>query len=266
MLTRSMSVEPNIIAQNKVMASAAARVANVVLAILLCPVSALGWGYDGHRIVAIIAADNLTPAAQTHVANILRVPPTQTAIAMANASVRPDSEFRDEDPATVPWHFINLCLQDRRTDVRARCPGGNCVTGKIDEYSKRLKERDYDRWGAAGDLAFLIHLVGDIHQPLHAANNADRGGGCVMVDSHPPAKDLHEAWDTTIVHRLEHRIDRGRLETTARKLEQTYAAERDRFLDLHGRYRVGIESSSAFRHLCQAANPYRTLPTHSRGL
>jgi hypothetical protein len=57
---------------------------------------------------------------------------------MEDASVRPDSEFREEDRSTAPWHFIDICLNDQRADVPARCPGGNCVTGKIDEYSRRL--------------------------------------------------------------------------------------------------------------------------------
>ena len=202
-------------------------IANVVLAVLLCPVSAWAWGFDGHKIVAIIAADNLTPAAASHVADILGVSADKRAIAtaMEAASIRPDFEFRDEDPLTKPWHFIDICLQDQRADVPARCPRGYCVTGKIDEYSKRLKESKYDRWGAAGDLAFLIHFVGDIHQPLHAANDADRGGNCVTVDSNTRAKDLHEVWDTTVVRRLEYSIDSGRPGTTAHKLEQTYAAE-----------------------------------------
>ncbi len=209
--------------------SAALCIASVVLAVLLRPVSAWAWGSDGHKIAAIIAADNLTPAAASHVADILGVSADKRAIAtaMEAASIRPDFEFRDEDPLTKPWHFIDICLQDRRADVPARCPGGNCVTGKIDEYSKRLKERKYDRWGAAGDLAFLIHLVGDIHQPLHAANDADRGGNCITVDSHPRAKDLHEAWDTTVVRGLEDSIDSGRPQTTAHKLERTYAPEKE---------------------------------------
>ena len=203
-------------------------VANV-LAVVVFPIAAWAWGYDGHKIVAVIAADNLTPAAQSHVASILRVPANKGAIAdaMERASTIPDSRFREEDGATAPWHFINICLQDRRQDVAERCPRGNCVTAKIDEYSKRLKQEHYDRWGAAGDLAFLIHFVGDIHQPLHAANDADRGGNCVAVDSHSREKDLHAVWDTTIVRRLERSIDSGRPEATARKLEQTYAAERE---------------------------------------
>ena len=124
---------------------------------------------------------------------------------MEAASIRPDTEFR-EDSRTAPWHFIDICLQDRRADIPARCPGGNCVTGKIDEYSKRLKNGNYDRWRAAGDLAFLIHFVGDIHQPLHAANDADKGGNCVTVESNTRAKNLHEVWDTNLVRRLEYSI------------------------------------------------------------
>jgi len=210
------------------MRSPALCIPNVVLAVLLCPVAAWAWGNDGHKIVAVIAADNLTSAAASHVADILGVPANKRAIAnaMEAASVRPDTEFR-EDRRTEPWHFIDICLQDRRTDVPARCPGGNCVTAKIDEYSKRLKQKNYDRWGAAGDLSFLIHFVGDIHQPLHAANDGDRGGNCVPVDSRSREKNLHAVWDTTVVRRLEYDIDSGRPETTAHKLERTYAAERE---------------------------------------
>ena len=200
-------------------------VANMLLlAVLFGSGPAWGWGSDGHRIVAIIAADNLTPAAQSHVANILGVSTDRITIAMEDASVRPDSEFREEDRSTAPWHFIDICLKDQRADVPARCPGGNCVTGKIDEYSTRLQEGRYDHWSAAGDLAFLVHFVGDLHQPLHAANDADRGGNCVRVDSQSGARNLHDAWDTAIVLRLEGTD--GSPEATARKLEQTYAGEK----------------------------------------
>ena len=199
-------------------------ITNVILAVLFCPILAWGWGNDGHEIVTIIAADNLTQAAQSHVASILGVPTDRIATAMEAASVRPDSEFREEDRSTAPWHFIDICLQDRRIDVPARCPGGNCVTGKIDEYSRRLKEGSYDRWGAAGDLAFLIHFVGDIHQPLHTANDADRGGNCVLVDS--PIGATKSACRLGHRHRAPLEESIGTPEATALKLEQTYAGEK----------------------------------------
>lgn len=190
------------------------------------PLPAWTWGNDGHEIVAIIAADNLTPTARAHVAQILGVSSDAVATAMASASVRPDTEFRIEDRSTAPWHFIDICLQDQKSDMPARCPKGNCVTAKVDEYAKRLKDGNYDGWGPAGDLAFLIHFVGDIHQPLHTATDADLGGNCIQVESHPRARNLHMAWDDAIVYRLEDTLDSGNPKATAVKLEQMYASQK----------------------------------------
>jgi hypothetical protein len=201
----------------------------LALAVFMLPRPALGWGRDGHRIVAVIAADNLTPAARSHIANILGVPadPRAVASAMESAATLPDEpRFREEYPLTKPWHFIDICLKDRRDDIARECPGGNCVTTKIDEYARRLKDGSYDRWGAGGDLAFLIHFVGDIHQPLHAANDADKGGNCIRVESYPHAENLHDAWDNAIVRGFEDSIDSGRPEPSAHKLEQTYGGEK----------------------------------------
>jgi S1/P1 Nuclease/Metal binding domain of Ada len=205
-------------------------IAAVALAVLLHPISVWAWGNDGHEIVAIIAADNLSSAAQSHVAAVFHVSAEKSAIARAMevAATRPDRVFREEDPSTAQWHFIDICLQDQRADLPRRCPGRNCVTGKIDEYAQRLKEDKYDRWGADGDLAFLVHFVGDLHQPLHAANDADKGGNCLRVNSSPSVRNLHAAWDTTVVRRLEDSIDSGSPETTARALEQKYAGEKER--------------------------------------
>jgi len=146
---------------------------------------------------------------------------------MAAASVRPDSEFRDEDRTSAQWHFIDICLQDHETDLSARCPEGNCVTAKIDEYERRLREGNYDKWGAKGDLAFLIHLVGDIHQPLHTTTNADRGGTCQQVNVVPAEKNLHYAWDDAVVVVLEKQLGTTDPEATAHKIEALYPATGD---------------------------------------
>jgi hypothetical protein len=68
---------------------------------------------------------------------------------MAAVSVLPDTEFRERDPKTISWHFINLCLQDDRAEVVVRCIAGQCVTAKINEYAGRLRAGHYDAWGAA---------------------------------------------------------------------------------------------------------------------
>jgi hypothetical protein len=168
--------------------------------ILFC-YPAWAWFAEGHEIVAIIAADDLTPTARAHVAQILGVPAETLSVekAMAAASIRPDTEFRKEDRSRASWHFIDICMQDNEQDLPKRCPHGNCVTAKIDEYAGRLRDGSYDNWGAVGDLAFLIHFVGDIHQPLHAATNADRGGTCQQVNFAPAEENLHYAWDDAVV-------------------------------------------------------------------
>jgi hypothetical protein len=187
---------------------------------------AFGWFAEGHEIVAVIAADNLTPVAKTRVAQILGVPTDTGSIAkaMAAASIRADTEFR-ADKATPPWHYIDLCLQDDKRDLPARCPNGNCVTAKINEYADRLRKGNYDKWGAAGDFAFLVHFVGDIYQPLHAATNADRGGTCQAVTVVPAEPNLHYAWDDAVVVQLERRLGTDNPDATARKLEQLYPVE-----------------------------------------
>ena len=190
---------------------------------------AWAWFNEGHEIVAVIAADGLTPTARSHVAQILGVPADTDSVekAMAAASIRPDTEFREEDRATAPWHYIDICLQDGKQDLPVRCPQGNCVTAKIDEYARRLRDGNYDKWGAAGDLAFLIHFVGDIHQPLHAATNADRGGTCQRVNVEPVEENLHYAWDDAVVAVLEKQLETDQPKVTARKLEALYPAASD---------------------------------------
>ena len=98
------------------------------------------WFAEGHEIVAVIAGDDLTPTVRSHVAQILGVPADAGSVvkAMEVASIRPDTEFREEDRTTASWHYIDICLQDSKVDLPTRCPNGNCVTAKIDEYARRL--------------------------------------------------------------------------------------------------------------------------------
>ena len=64
---------------------------------------------------------------------------------MAAASIRPDTEFQEQDRTTAAWHYIDICLQDSERDLPPRCQNGNCVTAEIDEYARRLKDGDYDK-------------------------------------------------------------------------------------------------------------------------
>jgi hypothetical protein len=192
---------------------------------------AWAWGKEGHQIVAFIAADNLSPNALTHLASVLKVKETKKSVAaaMATAAVRPDSVFRNSNPETKPWHYIDLCLQDTQADVPARCSDHSCAVEKIDEYATRLRDDNPDGFGAKNDLGFLIHFVGDLHQPLHAATNADRGGNCVTVASPASAQNLHHTWDKVLVQRVMRGLRTRTPRTTATKLAAQFAAEKDAF-------------------------------------
>src|SRR3954454_20552434 len=143
---------------------------------------AFGWWETGHQVVARVAAAHLTPAARTRISRILDVPDTPEAIAdaLAQASTWPD-ETRAETH-TGEWHFIDLALQDEKSDIAKRCPENNCAPARIRIFARELRSHQLDqRWSELDELRYLVHFVGDIHQPLHAASNADQGGNCELL-------------------------------------------------------------------------------------
>jgi hypothetical protein len=191
------------------------------LTVLLMGASyAWAWGNDGHQIVARIAALNLTPKARRHVSQLLGVSsgPTAVANAMANAAVWPDTYLRNHAPKSKPWHFIDICRGADASNLGPFCPGGGCITKKIEEYRANIPRGQFDEFGGKGDLSLLIHFVGDIHQPLHCATNADRGGNCVTVER-VQSRNLHSAWDNDLVKEVE---SGSTAEATAEQLNEDF--------------------------------------------
>jgi nuclease S1 len=197
----------------------------IPVGLILLPGVCGAWGGDGHQITAYIAADHLSPTARKHVAQILGVAddPQGVAGAMAHAALRPDLEFRVSAPETLDWHYFNLCRQDTPADEQARCPGGACLTVQIDRFARDLRSGKKDgKWDAAAQLAFVINLMGEIHQPLHAITNADMGGKCVGVDSPEPTDTLHSLWGERMVVHLEHELRTDGPAKTAKALERRF--------------------------------------------
>ena len=191
------------------------------LTVLLMGASyAWAWGNDGHQIVARIAALNLTPKARRHVAQLLRVSssPIAVADAMSRAAVWPDTYLKNHAPKSKPWHFIDICRGADASNLAPFCPGGGCITKKIEEYRANIPRGQFDEFGGKGDLSLLIHFVGDIHQPLHCATNADRGGNCVTVER-VQSRNLHSAWDTDLVKEVE---SGSTAEATAEQLNEDF--------------------------------------------
>jgi hypothetical protein len=177
----------------------------LLLCSLLLPSPASAWWETGHRTVARIAAAHLTPAARVRIARILNVPDTPDAIAdaLSVASTWPDEVKKETH--TEDWHFIDIAVQDTRGDIERRCKDGNCISARIQSFSTQLAAQKSDgRWSELDALRFLVHFIGDVHQPLHCISDADLGGNCERLD--PPiyeAKNVHAVWDGGIVNSLD---------------------------------------------------------------
>ncbi len=177
---------------------------SVLLVGMFCS-PAYGWWETGHRTVARIAAAHLTPAARTRIARILSVPDSPDAVADAMAVASTWADETKAQTGTGSWHFIDIALQDSRSDVAARCPDDDCAPARIRLFAAELKNRPAgSRWSELDALRYVVHLVGDVHQPMHDTSDADLGGNCEQLQ--PPfgkAKNLHALWDGGIIEDMD---------------------------------------------------------------
>jgi hypothetical protein len=181
------------------------------VAVLALPSPALAWGAEGHRIVASIAGDELTPAARLQVEKLLG---GDASVAMMEASTWAD-EITPKRSDTAPWHFVDIPIQSGGYDAASDCQHDDCVVAQIDRDARIIGDRQLAPPVRAEALRFLIHFVGDIHQPLHAANNNDRGGNGIRVVLRQRHTNMHSVWDTDVFQAL------GRSpEEVANRLEQ----------------------------------------------
>ena len=177
----------------------------VLTASLLLPPAACPWWETGHRTIARIAAAHLTPAARTRIARILAIDDTPESVASALAQASTWADDTKNQNNTGSWHYIDLTQQDHKTDIPERCQHDNCAPARIRIFAAQLSSRTAaDRWSERDALRFVIHLVGDVHQPLHAISDADLGGNCELLD--PPlgkARNLHALWDGEIIDEMD---------------------------------------------------------------
>jgi len=166
---------------------------------LLVPSVAFGWAGEGHRIVALIAARELTPAARASVQSLLG--PGDVASVMANASVWADS-IKRQRPETRPWHYVDIEIETRGYERARDCPGDDCIVEQIHHEIRILRDRQLLSPVRAEALRFLIHFIGDLHQPLHCADHHDRGGNEIRIVLRRHHTNLHAIWDGDVVRAL----------------------------------------------------------------
>ena len=154
-----------------------------------CVDTALAWGPEPHRLVGALAERQLHGAAQAEVGRLLALQPGAT---LASISTEADET---RTPATARWHYVNLARDGGCRYVAARdCPDGLCVVAAIERQTALLASTapDAERLEA---LKQVVHLVADLHQPLHAAFADDRGGNRYQVQAFGSGTNLHMVWD-----------------------------------------------------------------------
>ncbi|HEU0138097.1 MAG TPA: S1/P1 nuclease [Bryobacteraceae bacterium] len=167
-----------------------------VVLLLLIAGPAQPWGEKGHRVVAMIAGERLSAEARRGVRDLLG------SESLVEVSTWAD-EIRRYRPETGPWHYINVPMEARNPDILSFCPSDGCVVSKMDDFRSMLtnpREKPANRRDA---LKFLVHLVGDLHQPLHVGGRNDKGGNRTQLVYFGTSTNLHRVWDTEILRRME---------------------------------------------------------------
>lgn len=157
---------------------------------------AFGWGPEGHSLIARIAEAQLTPATRARVAEILG--PNTSMASIASWA----DEVRRARPQTANWHFIDIPISKPHLDMARDCPGGDCVIAEIARLEKSLRDPALAPAERREALMFLIHFVGDMHQPLHCSDNGDKGGNGVNVELAGHRMNLHSLWDSALLGRI----------------------------------------------------------------
>ena len=148
------------------------RFALPTLLVLLLPCLCHAWGGEGHQLVALIAEEHLTPAARAAVKELL----DGGNISDAEVASWAD-EIRRERRETSPWHYVNIPHDADHFDRARDGRDGDNIIDAIQRETKVLADKTQPREKRVEALKFVVHLIGDLHQPLHCVDrNGDRGG------------------------------------------------------------------------------------------
>jgi nuclease S1 len=157
--------------------------ASLVVACLavLAAAPAHAWSALGHRLVGELAERHVEPATRAEIATLLagEADPTLAGVAMWADHLRNDDPPRFK--ATSRWHYVNTNDGTCDFDLARDCPEGHCVISAIETQRRILADRTQSLEARRDALKFVVHFVGDAHQPMHANNHPDKGGNDYQI-------------------------------------------------------------------------------------
>ncbi len=151
----------------------------------------ISWGFKGHRAIASIAQKHLTSNTAYVVSAYLR------GESMSDVATWADE---NRNATTAPWHFLNLPLGlTHEQFVKQVSESDNNVYTAILKAEANLKDKSLNADQKNEALKYLIHLVGDAHQPMHISRKEDKGGNAIQVQFDSKGTNLHALWDSKLI-------------------------------------------------------------------
>ncbi len=157
--------------------------------------AAFGWGQTGHRVTGAIAQQYLSPLSQAAVSELLGPSSLAQASTYADEMRSNPSEFWQETAS--PWHYVTV-PEDKVYQQVGAPPQGDAYSA-LTRFSQTLKDPNASIEDRQLALRFIVHIIGDLHQPLHAGNGEDRGGNDVKVRFFWQNSNLHRVWDSQML-------------------------------------------------------------------
>ena len=150
------------------------------------------WSKTGHRIIGEVAQDYLSGKSKRAISKLLQ---GQDLAFVSNFAdeIKADKNYRKFGP----WHYVNVPEGKKYKEVTPN-KKGDLIQG-INHCIKVLKDENASVKDKQFYLKMLVHLVGDLHQPMHAGRAADKGGNDIQLQWHGRGSNLHKVWDTNMI-------------------------------------------------------------------
>jgi S1/P1 Nuclease len=148
----------------------------------------LAWGTKGHQVIARIAEERLSSRARRGVSDLLD-----------GASLESVANWADMVKTGRTGHFVPIPRDENSYDAGKHCPG-DCLIKAIERSDSTLRNYNEPKAKRAEALKFIVHLIGDLHQPFHCTDNGDAGGNRVAVYFFGRSTNLHKVWDDDIIN------------------------------------------------------------------
>lgn len=156
-----------------------------------------GWDGYGHKVIAAIAERYCSADTKNEIAALIG--PDKSLRDISNWA----DEMRENNRITAKWHYVYIPRRENSYAAERDCPKAGCLISAIEHFKETLADDQVSKEKREEALSFIVHLIGDLHQPLHCGYREDNGGNWVKVRFLRRKSNLHKVWDSDIIARNE---------------------------------------------------------------